>query len=231
MSNPIDSAICAVTRPARKRAAARPPAICPAPARMALMRSSRVLCSAGKSPNTMPVMTLNAAENTITGPLTENCIVSAACGGRRALMTLSVHCATNSDARPPTSASITLSVRRSTTRCRRVAPSARRMPISLARPAPRASSRLAMLAQAMRRTTPVTENSSRIGVFASRSMELWPRAPGVRRSFLFLKLSIVLSLMAFCSGASTSVIIGWNTVFTAVVAASMETPGLRRANR
>ena len=47
--------------PVRKRAAARPPpVICPAPARIVLMRSGRVLCSAGKRPNSRPVAMLSS---------------------------------------------------------------------------------------------------------------------------------------------------------------------------
>ncbi len=231
ISSPIDNAICAVTSPDRKRAAARPPAICPAPARMALIRSLRVLCIAGKSPKMIPVAILKAAEKRITALLMVKCIVSEAAGGSSALMTLSVHCATSSDAIPPTSASITLSVSNCVTRFLRVAPRARRTPISVARPAPRASSRFAMLAHAIRSTTPVTENSSMMGVFASLLMELCPRLPGTRTSFLFLKLSIVLSLIDFWSGASTSVMIGWYTALAAGAADSIVMPGFRRAKR
>ena len=156
----------------------------------------------------MPVATLSRPENAITMGLMPNVIVSAASGGMMLMMRLSVHCATNSEANPPTRASSTLSVSSCSTRWRRVAPSASRTPISVARPAPRASSRLAMLAQAMSSTMAVTEKSSRIGVFASRWMELWPRAPGSSSTFLALKLAIVLSLIPFCSGASTSVMMG-----------------------
>jgi len=50
----------------------------------------------------------------------------------------------------------------------------------MARPAPRASSRFAMLAHAMRSTIPVTLSNMSNGVFASRCIELCPREPGVR---------------------------------------------------
>ena len=101
INSPMDSAICAVTSPARKRAAERPPAIWPAPARMALMRSLRVLCSAGNSPKTTPVTRLSSAENTRTDRLIEKCNVFDASGGSSALITLSVHVATSNDTDRP----------------------------------------------------------------------------------------------------------------------------------
>ena len=62
-----------------------------------------------------------------------------------------------------------------------------------------------MLAQAMSSTMPVTPNSINSGVFASRCMELWPRCPGSTTICLALNRAIVWSLIPFCSGASTSV--------------------------
>ena len=88
-----------------------------------------------------------------------------------------------------------------------------------------------MFAQAMSSTTPVTEKSRIIGVFASRCTELWPRAPGARSSRLALKLCIVLSLISFWRGASTSVMIGWYTALIPVSADASATPGLRRPKR
>ena len=93
--------------------------------------------------------------------------------------------------------------------CRRLAPSESRTAISVARPAPRASSRFAMLAHAMSSTMPVTRISKhqrrpRLAVHRA----LAARSRLRRRSSFALNLAIVWSLMPFCSGASTSVMIG-----------------------
>src|SRR5262249_23128793 len=73
----------------------------------------------------------------------------------------------------------------------------------------RASSRFAMLAQAMSSTNAVTPSNRRSGVFASSGIELWPRPPGATRMGFSRKRASVCGLMSFCSGASTSLRIAW----------------------
>ena len=60
-SSAIDSAICAVASVVRKRAAARAPDGCPAWPFSVETRSGRVLCSAGKRPNSRPVPSVSTA--------------------------------------------------------------------------------------------------------------------------------------------------------------------------
>ena len=92
---------------------------------------------------------------------------------------------------------------------RRLAPNARRTPISMARPAPRASRRFAMLAHAMSSTIAVTVHSISNGACASRCIELCPRRPGVSTTRFTRNSAIIWSGIPFCSGASTSVTIEW----------------------
>ena len=74
-------------------------------------------------------------------------------------MPVSVQRATTRPSAPPIAASSADSVRSWRTTCQRLAPIDSRTAISLARDAPRASSRLAMLAQAISSTKPVTASS------------------------------------------------------------------------
>ncbi len=80
-------------------------------------------------------------------------------------------------------------------RCRRAPPIERRTAISPARPTALASSRLAMFAQALSRTTKVTESRRTRGTNASSGVELWPRAPGVTSMPFALKRSMLDALM------------------------------------
>ena len=80
---------------------------------------------------------------------------------------------------PPSTASSTDSVRTCVMSCRRVAPSESRTAISVVRFAARASSRLAMLAQAMSSTMPVTAKSSVSGSRDAVIAELWPLRPSL----------------------------------------------------
>ncbi len=175
ISRPVASAIWAVTSAERNRAAPRCPAIWPALARIASMRLERVLCSAGKRPKASPVPTASRAAKAITDGWMLNCMMVEVSAGSRVASSRSVTSATARLATPPMRARSTDSVSSWAIRCRRPAPRARRTPISLARPAARASRRLAMLAQAMRSTTAVTPNSIASGVLASRCIWLWPR--------------------------------------------------------
>ena len=127
--------------------------------------------------------------------------------GMRAMMPVSDQRATTRPSAPPIAASRADSVRSWRTTCQRLAPIDSRTAISLARAAPRASSRLAMLAQAISSTKPVTASSSVSAGPASRVMLLWPRAPGSTVTRLALKRASVAGLMSFCSPASTSLTI------------------------
>ena len=207
-SSAMDSAICTVTSVARNRVAALPPVSCPAPARITLIKSDRVLCSAGKSPNTRPVTTASAAVNSTTLPWSSSPSAPTSLDGMSVPMNLSVRCATPRLATPPISASSTDSVSSSASSCLRVAPSARRTPISAARPAPRASSRLAMFAHAISSTTPVTPINSSSGVFALSGMLLCPCRPSFTVTRRALKRASVWLLIPLCSGTSTSLMIG-----------------------
>ena len=71
--------------------------------------------------------------------------------------------------------------------CERLAPIDSRTAISPARPAPRTSSRLAMFAQAISSTTPVTPKSRMSGVVASAGIELCPLEPGASVIFFAWK--------------------------------------------
>ncbi len=124
-------------------------------------------------------------------------------------MSASVQYATTTPTIPPITASSTDSVRSWVMSCLRVAPSERRTAISSDRPAPRARSRFAMLAQAMSSTIPVMPKSSFIGLLDSPCTELWPRRPSVTVSSFALNCFIRWSLIPSWSGASTSLMIGW----------------------
>ena len=148
------------------------------------------------------------------------------------MMPVSVQRATTRPSAPPSAASSADSVSSCRTSCQRLAPIDSRTAISLARAAPRASSRLAMLAQAISSTNAVTPSSSVSGGCARRrAMLLWPRAPGSTVTGLALKRAIVASLMPFCSGASTSLTMARYGTLTAALACSIVTPGFSRANR
>ena len=114
---------------------------------------------------------------------------------------------------------------------RRVAQIESRMAISPARPAERASSRLAMFAQAIRMTKTVTPRSSVSPLRASRATDVCPRAPFSTVIALARNFCMVWSLMPICSGASTSFMTALYGTLMAVRACSSDTPGLSRANR
>jgi hypothetical protein len=148
------------------------------------------------------------AANTTTDGLMPMGSVSVASGGSMPRMARSVHCATMMLATPPMSARTMDSVRSWRMTCVRLAPSERRTAISVLRVAPRARSRLAMLAQAMSSTMPVMPKSSMSGVFASWCMELCPRCPSATVTSLARKRFSVCSLIPVWRGASTSLMIG-----------------------
>ena len=158
-SSSIDNAICVVARASRKREAPRAPEGWPDALFSVEIRSGRVLCSAGNSPKSSPVPTVSAAAYSMASGLTRKSIVCATCAGSSDMMKTSVHFATKSEARPPNAASRRDSVSSWPIRRVRLAPMESRTAISVARAAERASSRLAMLAHAISRTSPVTLSS------------------------------------------------------------------------
>ncbi len=119
-----------------------------------------------------------------------NAIVCATCAGSSDMISASVQCATKMPAIPPNAASSSDSVSNCPISRARPAPIDSRTAISLARAAERASSRLAMLAQAISSTSPVTPSSRSSGVFASARTELWPMPPGSTTIGLALNLAM-----------------------------------------
>jgi hypothetical protein len=208
MSSIIASATCAVASVVRNRRAVRPPASFPELLRIAVTRSGRVLCIAGKSPNAMPVASDNAAAKLTAAQLTPRFSVDVISIGSIALMPLSVQEAKTRLTRPPIAASTSDSVSSCPTSCLRVAPSERRTAISISRPVARAISRLAMLAQAMRSTSPVIAKSMNSGPPASSPMSLCPLLPSLTATAFSLNCASTESRMFCCSGASTSRMIG-----------------------
>ena len=91
--------------------------------------------------------------------------------------------------------------------CRRVAPSESRTAISVVRFAARASSRLAMLAQAMSSTMPVTAKSSVSGSRDAVMAELWPLRPSLSVMTWARNRAAVWAPRPLIRGASTSLMI------------------------
>ena len=86
---------------------------------------------------------------------------------------------------PPNAASRHASVSSCRTSCARLAPIERRIAISPARAAERASSRFAMFAQAMTSTSAVTPKSSVSGACASPPRRALPSSPGIEHQLAF----------------------------------------------
>jgi hypothetical protein len=130
---------------------ARPPAASDSPSGV------RAACHAGAMPKSTPVRQVRAAAKSATRMSNWRGIPSGISpGGTIAGATRSAIHDNARPAAPPGSASTTLSVRSSRARCRLLAPRAARTAISLARPMPRASNRLATFAQAISRTKATT---------------------------------------------------------------------------
>ena len=146
-------------------------------------------------------------------------------------MKRSVQRAATSPAAPPRTASRHDSVSSCVTSCRRVAPSESRTAISEARAADRASSKFAMLAHAISRTTPVTPRRRNRGTPTLSCIPLCPRRPSLIGSGLATNRARVRSLRSVWSGASTSVRMLRYRGAIAARAWSMDTSGFRRANR
>ncbi len=104
-SSAIDIAICTVASVVRKRRAALAPPGWPAWFFSVAARSGRVLCSAGNSPNAMPVINAAAPAKMIIVELSENAIIPPSSGGMIDWMTSSVQRATNKPAIAPNEAS------------------------------------------------------------------------------------------------------------------------------
>jgi hypothetical protein len=88
-----------------------------------------------------------------------------------------------------------------------------------------------MFAHAISSTNAVTPSRRFIGAVASRRTLLWPCPPGCITIGFDRNRASVCSLMPFCSGASTSLMIAWYCVLSAALACSIVTPGSRRANK
>ena len=203
----VDRAIWAVTRAVRKRAAARDPEGCPVWPLSVEARSRRVLSSAGKRPNRMPVPSARKPATATTPKSREKAIEALASGGSRVAMKRSVQRATARPATPAKAASSTDSVSSWPISLRRPAPIASRTAISPTRAAERASIKLATLAQAISSTTPATPRSRISGALASLCIVLWPRKPSSRVISRARKRAMVGSLRPSWSGPSTSRII------------------------
>jgi hypothetical protein len=163
----MERAICAVTREARNRAAERAPAGWPEFALRMVTRSARVLCRAGYIPKRIPVPMDRIPAKRMTGGLSPTVTVAWASGGRIELMKAKVQEATKRLAIPPRMANRHDSLRSWVRSWVLLAPREARMAISGPRWAPRAKRRFAMLAQAIRSTTPVMEIRKTRGVWAS----------------------------------------------------------------
>src|SRR5439155_1642456 len=100
---------------------------------MAVTSSVRVLCQAGNMPNTIPVASASTAANTSTAGSRPNRSVSRTSGGASAAMLVSVQVVTSRPASAPKKARSTDSVSNWIMTWRRLAPRARRTPISIAR--------------------------------------------------------------------------------------------------
>ena len=188
---PSTSAICAVASAVRKRAAARAPDGWPAWPLSVETRSGRVLCSAGKSPKSTPVAERQRRRRTSsTGGSSASGRVAGGLGRQeRPMIASSVHRATSRPAEAAEhreqAATRSAAARRAASgwrRSRGAPPSRRRAP------AARASSRLAMLAQAMSSTSAGdAEQQDRAACAPRRGRELWPRAPGLDAELLGLE--------------------------------------------
>ena len=175
-------------------------------------RSGRVLCSAGKRPNSTPVPIASAAANSITDRVDRRTASSsAACGRQQRRDQRSASTARR--AAPPTPPnereqhdSVEQLPRPAAPR---LAPIDSRTAISPARAAPRASSRLAMFAQAISSTNAgdaEQQHQRRLRLACDRALAA---APGSSSDRLGPEPRHRLSLMPFCSGASTSLTIAW----------------------
>ena len=88
----------------------RPPASFPELLRSAVTRSGRVLCSAGNSPNAIPVASDSAAAKTTAAQFIPNISSALMSGGMSAEMPRRVQDAKSRLAMPPITASVTDSV-------------------------------------------------------------------------------------------------------------------------
>ena len=184
-------AICAVASVARKSCGRLAPDGCPAWPFNVGSKSGLVLCRAGKRPNSKPVATESAAANSRTVPSMLNLSVLAS--DRQQRENQVQRPLGDEDAREAAGNGQQDHGLGQQLDDELPATRADRQPDGhlAERAAARASRRLAMLAQAMSRTRPVTPSSSFNGVAASCSTELWPRAPSSIRICLALNLASV----------------------------------------
>ncbi len=165
----------------------RPPRLAVPPREVSESAAFRLIaeaCRAGRMPKRMPVATAAARANRSTRPsmaASRNCGIAA--GPKRCTRTIPKR-ATSRPSNPPARESTKLSDSSCATIWLRDAPMANRTAISLRREAPRASSRLATLAQAIRSSRPTAplntssgwrvspESSSRMGYRLGRKPAL-----------------------------------------------------------
>ena len=179
-SSAIDNAICAVASVVRNRDAPRAAPFWPASSRSAATRVGRVLCRAGKSPKRSPVAIASVPGKqhyrSVDGEVDRRHRFRRQLRGNR-VQRPARHQQTKGGAGQRQDDGLEKQLANQPR-----AAGADRQPtaISPARPAPRTSSRLAIFAQAINSTTPVTPKSSVSGVDASGepSSGRWSRAQG-----------------------------------------------------
>ena len=175
---------------------------------MELIRSPRVLCSAGNSPKKSPVPTLSSAEKMITAGLMPKCHRGGGFWREKRLHDIErplrheQEVSTASQRQHDTFGE-QLRHQMATCRTQRESHAHLRRAAGATR-----QQQIGDVGTGDQQHNQVTEKSSMIGVCASVLMPLCPRAPGASVICFFLKLSIVLSLIPSCSGASTSLMMG-----------------------
>ena len=161
MRSTVASASSAAARPRRSR-----PRPGPAPRELfsISLTSAFAAYDAGAMPKTTPVTSVRPTANasTIASMCTSG--IGSRFGGSEALIARTAHTAPMMPPRPPKTDSVTLSTSSWRSRRMRDAPSAVRTAISFCRAVARASSRLAMFAQAMSSTKPTAARRTRSAV-------------------------------------------------------------------
>ncbi len=144
--------------------AAFPMSLPPSPL-IAVLKSCRVACSAGASPNTIPVKAVNTSEypQTCRSGFTFHTSRGAPCGKcastNRAMPSIDQN-ATRDPSVPPRNAISRLSVNSCRTICQRLPPIDSRIAISLCLADARARSKFATFAHAIRRTNPTAASTT-----------------------------------------------------------------------
>ncbi len=174
----IDNATWATTRPLDRPVRASPNA--PRPCSLsASIGATRLALKAGAVPNSTAVAAVTATVNASTRQSSERSSVTRVTEVDNCATSMGpAHLANTSPASAPMPASTSASTSNSRTRRQRVAPSASRTLNSCRRAVARARSRLAMLPQAIRRTSPTMTRVARRGrSYRRRSCDV-PRDAG-----------------------------------------------------